>query len=112
MTKDDEQFPKITGRFHKFAEWVFGPEGFPSMKVLTAGDFSHRGRSSETNVLLCRREEPAPTEGTPGRFLHIKNTIAYHLCLRISEFHFIPGLFDLQSLFMAQCLSHLDMSIS
>jgi hypothetical protein len=68
ITDDNELFIKITESFHEFAEWIFGPEGFPSMKVLAAGDFSHRARSSETNVILCRREEPAPTGGTHGRF--------------------------------------------
>ena len=37
-----------------FAEWAFGPTGFPNLLVLAYGDFSHQGRFRWTNLLFCR----------------------------------------------------------
>jgi hypothetical protein len=37
-----------------FAEWAFGPAGFPNLLVLAYGDFAHHGRSEWTNLLFCR----------------------------------------------------------
>ncbi|EAS27240.3 uncharacterized protein CIMG_10442 [Coccidioides immitis RS] len=59
---------KVTTKLHHFAEWIFRPEGFPSMKVLAAGDFSHDGWYLKTNVILCWREVSDPPETISGRF--------------------------------------------
>jgi hypothetical protein len=37
-----------------FAQWAFGPEGFPVLQILAFGDFSYNGRFSRYNALLCR----------------------------------------------------------
>jgi hypothetical protein len=43
-----------------FAEWAFGPTGFPTLLVLAYGDFSHQGRFRWTNVLFCRNSHSNP----------------------------------------------------
>lgn len=37
-----------------FADWTFGPNGFPCLQVLTSGDFSHGDRFADTRTLWCR----------------------------------------------------------
>ncbi|KMU81605.1 hypothetical protein CISG_09218 [Coccidioides immitis RMSCC 3703] len=63
-----KECPKVTTKFHHFAEWIFRPEDFPSMKVLATGDFSHNGQYSKTNVILCQREVSDPPKTISGRF--------------------------------------------
>ncbi|KAI9891671.1 MAG: hypothetical protein M1814_002606 [Vezdaea aestivalis] len=44
-----------------FASWAFGPRGFPNLRVLASGDFSHSGRFENSCSLWCRdndRERP------------------------------------------------------
>jgi hypothetical protein len=43
-----------TKELFDFAEWAFGPAGFPKLLVLAYGDFTHYGRFGWTNILLCR----------------------------------------------------------
>ncbi|KMU92142.1 hypothetical protein CIHG_09952 [Coccidioides immitis H538.4] len=51
-----KECPKVTTKLHHFAEWIFRPEDFPSMKVLAAGDFSHDGQYSKTHSMASARE--------------------------------------------------------
>lgn len=37
-----------------FANWAFGPHGFPRLQVLASGDFSYGGRFADTQKLWCR----------------------------------------------------------
>ena len=39
---------------YKWAQWAFGPEGFPGLQVLAHGDFSYDGYYDKYNTLLCR----------------------------------------------------------
>ncbi|MCJ1395106.1 hypothetical protein MMC18_007987 [Xylographa bjoerkii] len=41
---------------YDFAEWAFGPEGFPKLQILAFGDFCYKGRFDAFNVLLRRNE--------------------------------------------------------
>ncbi|KAI9784369.1 MAG: hypothetical protein M1816_000893 [Peltula sp. TS41687] len=43
----------------EFAQWAFGPTGYPALQVLAYGDFSYEGRYERYNLLLCRRESPS-----------------------------------------------------
>jgi hypothetical protein len=56
-----------------FAEWAFGPTGFPKLLILAYGDFSYDGRYGKSQVLFCRNSLPTPdTEGdlfTQSEFL-------------------------------------------
>ena len=52
----------------KFADWAFGPSGFPELKVLAYGDFSRHGQFARYNWLLCR-SLAACTEG--GRWFRV-----------------------------------------
>lgn len=40
----------------QFAEWAFGPDGLPNLKVIAFGDFTMDSRSYWTQLLLCRRD--------------------------------------------------------
>ena len=37
-----------------FANWAFGPDGFPRLQVLASGDFSYGDRFADTHTLWCR----------------------------------------------------------
>lgn len=37
-----------------FANWAFGPGGFPGLRVLASGDFSHGNRFADSHTLWCR----------------------------------------------------------
>ncbi len=37
-----------------FANWAFGPDGFPCLQVLASGDFSHEDRFAATRTVWCR----------------------------------------------------------
>ena len=45
----------VPQNLHNFATWAFGPTGLLKLRILASGDFSHKGRFDENNVLLCRR---------------------------------------------------------
>jgi hypothetical protein len=49
----DPSSTKLEALF-SFANWAFGPEGFPVLDILAFGDFSYQGRFSKYNLLLCR----------------------------------------------------------
>lgn len=53
----------LTQPFREFAQWVFGPQGLPSLQVLAYGDFSPEGRPIRANFLLGRSKEGALDEG-------------------------------------------------
>lgn len=38
-----------------FANWAFGPNGFPRLQVLASGDFSYGNRFADTHALWCRK---------------------------------------------------------
>lgn len=38
-----------------FANWAFGPDGFPRLQVLASGDFSYGNRFVDTHTLWCRK---------------------------------------------------------
>ncbi|KAK2741054.1 hypothetical protein FQN57_005791 [Myotisia sp. PD_48] len=38
------EFKCLIYKLDEFAEWIFGPRGFPSLRILAAGDFSAHGR--------------------------------------------------------------------
>jgi hypothetical protein len=44
----------LTKPLHDFAQWAFGPTGFPSLRVIAFGDFSYEGRFPLDNLFLCR----------------------------------------------------------
>ncbi|KAG8534056.1 uncharacterized protein KY384_000899 [Bacidia gigantensis] len=43
-----------------FADWAFGPLGFPKLEVLALGDFSHNGRFADSQGLWCRVNDDPP----------------------------------------------------
>ncbi|KAG8534055.1 uncharacterized protein KY384_000898 [Bacidia gigantensis] len=43
----------------EFADWAFSSEGFPNLKVLASGDFSHDGRYARSQAMWCRVEHLA-----------------------------------------------------
>ena len=45
-----------------FADWAFGPYGFPSVQVLASGDFSHGNRFAASQRLWCRNTLSHPTD--------------------------------------------------
>ena len=48
--RDDEE-----KELEAFADWAFGPDGFPRLQVLASGDFSYGKRFAETQTLWCRK---------------------------------------------------------
>ena len=40
-----------------FADWAFGPDGFPNLKILASGDFSYGDRFADGRTLWCRNTE-------------------------------------------------------
>ncbi|KAH6972917.1 hypothetical protein BKA56DRAFT_593007 [Ilyonectria sp. MPI-CAGE-AT-0026] len=57
-----ERFPMIGNAFIDFAQWVFGPTGICSLRLLVYGDFSYEGRFGNATLLLCRRDSSRGTE--------------------------------------------------
>ncbi|EFR02053.1 hypothetical protein MGYG_05056 [Nannizzia gypsea CBS 118893] len=58
---DNRVFPNRALRaLGPFATWAFSRAGFRELELLTFGDFSHNGRYSKQNILLCRQKEPHP----------------------------------------------------
>jgi hypothetical protein len=49
--------PQLGKTFGDFAQWVFGPKGILSLRLLAFGDFSYNGRFAAHNLLLCRMEQ-------------------------------------------------------
>lgn len=47
-----------------FADWAFGPDGFPRLQVLASGDFSHGYRFADTQVLWCRKSHGSESKKT------------------------------------------------
>lgn len=58
LSPRDDKLPWLGKSFGDFAQWVFGPTGILSLRLLAFGDFSYRGRFVKHNLLLCRRERP------------------------------------------------------
>jgi hypothetical protein len=53
----DDACPQLGKAFGDFAQWVFGPKGILSLRLLAFGDFSYNGRFAAHNLLLCRMEQ-------------------------------------------------------
>lgn len=47
-----------------FANWAFGPDGFPPLQVLASGDFSYGNRFADTHTLWCRNTRGSRREKT------------------------------------------------
>lgn len=61
-----ERFPMVGDAFIDFAQWVFGPTGIRSLRLLAYGDFSYEGRFGQSTLLLCRRDPSCGTEYSAG----------------------------------------------
>jgi hypothetical protein len=53
-TPGSDQSSRLLGQLYTFANWAFGPGGFPVLEILAFGDFSYQGRFSRDTLLLCR----------------------------------------------------------
>ncbi|KAF2490401.1 hypothetical protein BU16DRAFT_622012 [Lophium mytilinum] len=62
----DLGLPRRADALSDFAQWAFGPVGFPSLRIIAFGDFSYGTRFSDTNVLLCRKTERDPSVEADG----------------------------------------------
>lgn len=71
MGLPDADFPSLKKSFVDFAQWVFGPTGIGSLRLLAYGDFSHGGRFAENTLLLCRRGL-SPGAEVSDRFLRFR----------------------------------------
>jgi hypothetical protein len=62
----------------QFANWVFGPDGLLSLRVLAFGDFSYMDRLRDSNHLLCRHswsfQHPRTKEVVALAFRHVEKT--------------------------------------
>lgn len=56
--REDERRP-FQPKFRHFANWVFGPNGIPSVQVVVYGDFANDNRGQRTNIVLCRSLDEA-----------------------------------------------------
>lgn len=54
----EERLYRLGGPFKNLAQWVFGPNGIRSLRLLAYGDFSEDGRFQPSTLLLCRRDPP------------------------------------------------------
>lgn len=52
MTDDGPATTTMAANFMSFANWAFGPNGLPMLKLLAFGDFSHGDRYPTQQVLL------------------------------------------------------------
>ena len=53
-TSGSDESSRLLAQLFSFAQWAFGPEGFPVLEILAFGDFSYQGRFSRHTLLLCR----------------------------------------------------------
>ena len=68
LTEAEDWRVKEEEELEDFANWAFGPHGFPGLKVLASGDFSHGRRFADTHTLWCR-ETTGSTSGRMWRFV-------------------------------------------
>lgn len=54
----EQRLHRLGGPFKNLAQWVFGPNGIRSLRLLAYGDFSEDGRFQQDTLLLCRRDSP------------------------------------------------------
>lgn len=54
----EERLYRLEGPFKYLAQWVFGPNGIRSLRLLAYGDFSEDGHFQPSNLLLCRQDPP------------------------------------------------------
>ena len=60
---EDEKWQKEEKEeLEAFAEWAFGPSGFPRLQVLASGDFAHGNLFAGSRTLWCRRSHASTTE--------------------------------------------------
>lgn len=62
MELPSKRFPMLEKSFVDFAQWVFGPTGIRSLRLLAYGDFSYEGRFGNRALLLCRRDSARSNE--------------------------------------------------
>jgi hypothetical protein len=54
-----ENEPQLAGApqdLLRLAQWAFGPDGLPILRIIAYGDFSYNGRYAEYTKLLCRKQ--------------------------------------------------------
>lgn len=61
-----------------FADWAFGLDGFPSLRVLASGDFSHGNRFAGSRMLWCRKTRGS-TRGATWRAVERKDVLENEL---------------------------------
>jgi hypothetical protein len=59
LLPEDDGLAELTRSLHDFAQWAFGPSGFPSLRIIAFGDFSYGDRFYLNNVHLCRNSVSA-----------------------------------------------------
>lgn len=70
----NEQTPGRVGKsFQEFAQWVFGPTGILSLRLLAYGDFSCDERFASDNLLLCRTERPPQVVSSDMQSLNFRS---------------------------------------
>jgi len=57
--RDDEE-----EELEAFANWAFGPDGFPRLQVLASGDFAYGNRFIDTHTLWCRNTRGSKSKKT------------------------------------------------
>lgn len=64
------ELPRFSEDFEDFSQWVFGPNGIPSLRLLAFGDFYCEPRYAGYNHLLCRRTQSnqTPVQDVPPRY--------------------------------------------
>lgn len=66
-SENDAQISSEAVEFVSFAEWAFGPTGFPALQVLAFGDFSHQDQYERQQFLVRRVDQvPHPTRQRHG----------------------------------------------
>ena len=58
-SQDEHGNIPIQRKLKHFANWAFGPDGIPSLRIIAVGDFTHSERHWDTNVVLCKRMSKA-----------------------------------------------------
>jgi hypothetical protein len=63
LTRKDYEWYVDRDEIDSFADWAFGPGGFPELLVLAYGDFAFRDIHKSDNVLYCRNNVASEEEG-------------------------------------------------
>lgn len=65
LKREDSHSYVTRNEVNSFADWVFGPEGFPKLLVFAYGDFAFENSCRGYNVLYCRNNLVGKDEGDP-----------------------------------------------